>query len=58
MSVCQSDFFKVGSSDPRNSSFAVSGRFFKQNDGNVSFEAKADTSVKGFERLMAEGQYL
>jgi hypothetical protein len=51
-------FFYFGTSDPIYSSFAVSGRFLKQNDGNVSLEAKADTSIKGFERLMAGGQYL
>jgi len=53
-----SDFSKVGTSDPIYSSFALSGRYFIQNDGNVSLEAKADTSIKGFERLMAGGQYL
>ena len=58
MSVCLSDLSKVGTSDPIHSSFAVSGRFLKQNDGNVSLEAKADTSIKGYERLMAGGQYL
>jgi len=58
MSVCLTDFSKVGTSDPVYSSFAVSGRFLKQNDGNVSLEAKADTSIKGFEKLMAVGQYL
>ena len=56
--VCLSDFSKVGTSDPIYSSFALSGRYFIQNDGNVSLEAKADTSIKGFERLMAGGQYL
>jgi len=49
---------KVGTSDPIYSSFALSGSYLKQNDGNVSLEAKADTSIKGFERLMAGGQYL
>jgi hypothetical protein len=53
-----SDCSKVGTSHPIYSSFAISGRFLKQNDGNVSLEAKADTSVKGFEKLMAGGQYL